>query len=299
MLLTLVAGLGLLAAPVLILVFGLTRWRVPPSLALLGVVLHQLVIGLPIVLGARARTASADGSSDWMVEATTHFVTSMYTLFPAGIAATVGLLVCAGAAAAVALLRPGGDVRTDIAGLAGAGLGLLVGAALQAGGVGMLIGFDRVQSVGVAATPLGVCTVLALVGVGVASVRVSEEDPGRAVMLRALAGLSAVGALVHVGYAFNVMGDVESFKAVATAVPEMKQLVLDGGMEIASWSTLLGVLAALVPLCAMLGAAAPHLRGLRGRHLLDLLVGVASLTAILAMPALLDASLNALFAAMS
>jgi hypothetical protein len=262
------------------LLIGLRKLRWPASVSWLGLVM-ALVFG---VIGAWIGDATASSA------ASAH-PTMAQTLLAAGISkamySEVGALLLLGPAFLLAStctalpgpILPGDGPKMDLPAIGGAVLGALLGTALAIGCVVAVFGSD-LRDLGIAQFVLPFIAVVGTVNVLVASLRISGDDrnhQARMVGLRGLAMTSALVAILLAGHLFAGIGEIQTFRAVAVASPDQKEVMFRYGLEIAGWARTLSWFMLFPVLFAGVGSILPHLGRADGRTALGFGIATAQI----------------------
>jgi len=303
--LVLVLGLGiLLVAPIVPLVFGLARWRIPASVSWIGALLIVGVGAAGSFWGVSQAMDAVQAAAPEMKQTllAAGISIAMYTGWLATTLASATLTLCALAGALPAPIRPGPEARLDLAGVGGSLLGGLFGWMIATATVAFMLGLDGIRDVGPGLPALIALTVVVGLAVLIASIRLAgpdeKEERGRMAGLRIFVGVSGFLAIVLAGEAWTTLGMIQAFMAVAHAAAEMKQQLLAAGISIAMYSTFLGWTLALVPLFAGLGSAIPALRGVGGRQIVGAVVAVVLVGLILGATIAMRMSVLGLFSSL-
>lgn len=285
--------LGIPFAVIFALAVGAVKARIPASIGWTLLTGAALVGMIGTWMGtSMAHSAAASASAEMRTKMIASGISvAMYTTVGWLMLAGLGLIAVAGTAWLAALLAPGPESRVDGAS-AGASIGGgLLGSLLGIGLVMVSLGPNGIFESGpvwILLPPLSVLLVLAMV---LASLRVSEEPEhrGRMAGYRFFLGTCAFLGIGLFGEVFVLMGEVLAFQAVAMASADMKQRLLENGLQIAAYARWIGWSTAFAPGLAGWFGALPHLGHLGPRQGIG--TAIAGIQVLVMLGCLIAASL--------
>ena len=261
--------IGVVLALVVPLVLGFARLKIPWALAWLGV-LASLAIGAigTFVAHQQALSAVATAPPEMKQSLLASGISiALYSALGSFLLGGLALLVYTLAGALPAVLRPGTDARFDVLGMGGALGGGLIGWIFAGAALTAFLGPSRLTGTGVAFPALLTGTLVIGLAVLIAGLRIGGDeapDRGHTAAVRVSLGTGGALAIILGGWFWQIFDLIQVFKAVATATPEMKSVMLSAGIEMAGHASVIGWSLSVVPMLAGVTSALSAVRYLDG-----------------------------------